>query len=255
MIKSNIAKTEFRNKIVFKLIIVAFFAIAMGFLETSVVVYLRKIMYPGGFGFPLAPIAKDIAMIELLRESSTIVMLLTMGILAGRSFAERFAWFIYGFAIWDIFYYVFLKVLIDWPASLMTYDVLFLIPATWVGPVITPLIISLTMILFSLVILYYSSLNEKLRINIIEWSGLIAGSVILILAFIWDYSEFILAKYSFKEVLSLSSNEPLLNYAQSFIPVSFQWNLYIAGLVIIVASIVAFWLRQYRLLRKRSKKS
>src|SRR4030043_48057 len=123
------------------------FSIAMAYLESAVVVYLRAIMYPEGFDFPLAPMQPGIAVTEIFREAATIIMLLGAGYLGGRYLTQRFAWFIYCFAIWDIFYYVFLKMLDHWPASLMTWDILFLIPTTWTGPVLTPLIVSLTMLL------------------------------------------------------------------------------------------------------------
>ena len=90
---------------------VAIFSTAMGYLECTVVVYLREIYYPGGFNFPLAPIDKPIAITEIGREAATLVMLLGIGFLAGKTAVQRFAYFIYSFAIWDIFYYVFLKVL------------------------------------------------------------------------------------------------------------------------------------------------
>ena len=135
------------------LIVVSLFAIAMGLLESAVVIYLRDILYPGGFEFPLNPVRPDLVWTEILRELATLVMLLGVGILAGRNLAERFAWFMYSFAVWDIFYYAFLRVLIGWPESLMTWDVLFLLPVTWTGPVITPLIVSATMIFFALIII------------------------------------------------------------------------------------------------------
>ena len=138
-----------------KLIWVSIFAVAMGFFEAAVVIYLRKLMYPAGFSFPLAPIEHGLAVTEILREAATLIMLLSAGILAGRYATERFAWFIYAFAIWDIFYYIFLKLLIGWPESFMTWDILFLIPATWVGPVITPVIVSLSMIVLAAVVLFF----------------------------------------------------------------------------------------------------
>ena len=121
----------------------------MGFLEAAVVVYLREILYPGGFSFPLSPVPASLALTEIFREVATLVMLVSIGILAGRKFSTGFAWFIYSFAIWDIFYYIFLKAVLGWPESLMTWDVLFLIPTTWTGPVLTPVLVSLTMILFA----------------------------------------------------------------------------------------------------------
>jgi hypothetical protein len=89
-----------------------FFSIAMGYLETSVVVYLRELYYPQGFDFPLAPISPSLAVTEFWREVATIVMLWGVGVLAGRSKTEKFALFLYSFAIWDIFYYIFLKILL-----------------------------------------------------------------------------------------------------------------------------------------------
>ena len=61
-------------------------------------------------------------------------MLLAVAYIAGGNGPQRFGYFLLSFGIWDVFYYVFLKVLIGWPESLLTWDVLFLIPLTWVGP-------------------------------------------------------------------------------------------------------------------------
>ncbi|CAN5476760.1 hypothetical protein BH10BAC1_BH10BAC1_14060 [soil metagenome] len=118
------------------------FSIAMGFLETSIVVYLRKLYYPAGFEFPLVPVPIDIATTEFWREVATIIMLIGAGVMAGKNATQRFVFFLYSFAIWDIFYYVFLKLLRNWPESLFTWDILFLIPVPCVGPVIAPCIVS-----------------------------------------------------------------------------------------------------------------
>src|SRR5665648_874707 len=88
-----------------KLLWVTLFAVAMGMLESSVVIYLRELYYPDGFQFPLKATSYTIAVTEIFRELSTLIMLLGIGVLAGKNKHERFAWFIYSFAIWDIFYY------------------------------------------------------------------------------------------------------------------------------------------------------
>ena len=207
---------------------VTIFSIAMGFLETSVVVYLRALLYPNGFAFPLTPIPHQLAVTELYREIATLVMLLGTGFLAGKNLASRFAWFLYSFAIWDIFYYVFLKLILNWPESWMTNDILFLIPSTWVGPVITPLIVSFTMIFFALMIVHNDSKREKMRIAFPVWTLLIAGSVSLMIGFEWDYSAFILEKYQLKELWSVPSND-LLNLALVYIPRKFNWWLFSLG--------------------------
>ena len=79
------------------------FSIAMGFLEATVVVYLRQLYYPQGFNFPLQSIAMPIFKFELLREIATIVMLCGISIIAGKTLHSRFAFFMLNFAVWDIF--------------------------------------------------------------------------------------------------------------------------------------------------------
>ncbi|HJX70585.1 MAG TPA: hypothetical protein VJ346_01495 [Bacteroidales bacterium] len=218
------------------------FSIAMGYLESSVVVYLRAIMYPDGFQFPLAPFDSHLAVTEIIREAATIIMLAGAGIIAGKTFSERFAWFIYCFAIWDIFYYIFLKVLLNWPESLMTWDILFLIPATWVGPVITPVIVSLTMILFAMIIIFYGS-RKKVYISLPEWILFIVGTHILILAFIWDYSNFILSRYSPGEIWRMSDHKPLYELGLQYIPHSFNWLLFWIGEILIITGIFMLFIR------------
>jgi hypothetical protein len=221
------------------LIVVTAFAIAMGFLESSVVVYLREILYPGGFDFPLSPIPLDLALTELFREAATLIMLVAVGILAGRRFSTGFAWFIYTFAIWDIFYYVFLWLLVGWPRSLMTWDVLFLIPTTWTGPVLSPVLVSLTMILLALVILLKAEGGKESRIPGKIWTGLILGSVILIFGFILDYSQHMLTHFSLLEMMKLKNPE-VLEVATSYIPRRFPWGIFAAGELVILGSVVLY---------------
>ena len=122
----------------------------MGYLESAVVVYLRSIYYANGFEFPMVPINKLHTITEIGREISTMIMLIGIGVFSGKDKSGKFAVFLYSFAIWDIFYYVFLKILLNWPESLFTWDILFLIPPVWTGPVIAPVISSSTMIILSL---------------------------------------------------------------------------------------------------------
>lgn len=219
-----------------KLIIITVFAIAMALLESAVVIYLREIMYPEGFRFPLAPILPHLALTEVLREAATLVMLICIGLLAARSFSQRFAWFVYSFAIWDIFYYVFLWLLLGWPESLMTWDVLFLIPATWTGPVVTPLLITLLMLFLSLTILFFGEKGKNTRILILEWAGLITGSVVVVIAFVTDYMKHMLASFSLGELMDLS-NPLLMETAQQYVPDKFPWLLFLAGSAMILVTI------------------
>jgi hypothetical protein len=221
---------------------VTIFAIAMGFLETSVVVYLRALLYPHGFAFPLVQIPPSLALMEIVREAATLIMLLGAGVLAGRNAASRFGWFLYAFAVWDIFYYVFLKVILNWPESWMTWDILFLIPTTWVGPVITPVLVSLTMILLGLLIVYFNSGSKNANLNLRQWLMFVLGSMVLIVSFTWDYSGFILEHYHIFDLWSVPAND-LLQITLTYIPRKFNWLLFCLGEAVIAGGIVDYWRR------------
>jgi magnesium-transporting ATPase (P-type) len=205
---------------------VAIFGIAMAYLESAVVVYLRAIYYPDGFIFPLKLIEGRIAITELWREVATMVMLITVAVIVSRRAIERFAWFIYAFAIWDIFYYIFLYYLLGWPSSLLTWDILFLIPVTWTGPVLAPVINSLTMILLASVIIHYSSLQKGFRVKILEWALLIFGSCIIIYTYIEGYTRYMLTGFSISDLVGVSPKKEMMEYAAMFVPVHFNWILF-----------------------------
>jgi len=162
------------------------FAIAMAYLESVVVVYLRELFYPEGFMFPLKLLPSWLLVAELGREAATIVMLGAVAFLAGTRRWERFAVFIIAFGIWDIFYYVWLKVLLDWPASLLEWDILFLIPLPWIGPVIAPVLISVLMIIAGLVILRRLDAGKIFKPGVWTWSLSIAGSFVILFTFMRD---------------------------------------------------------------------
>lgn len=216
------------------------FSIAMGFLESAVVVYLRKIYYPHGFAFPLVPIAPDIAMTEFFREAATIIMLVGIGIIAGKNTSQKFAFFIYCFAIWDIFYYVFLKALLGWPVSLFTWDILFLIPVPWVGPVLAPCIVSLTMIVLTLAVIYFQEKGYNAHLKLREWILLITGSLIIISSFMLDYLKYIAQGNSSVHIWTLSSKQAMFNEIARYVPTSYNWWLFGLGEVIVIAGIMSY---------------
>ncbi len=119
------------------------YAVAMAFVEAAVVVYLRVLGPATG---PLAALQtvlpSRIVAIEIGREAATLVMLLAVAVLAGQGVWQRFLFFALAFGIWDIGYYAWLRVLVGWPESLLTWDVLFLIPVPWIAPVLAPLVVS-----------------------------------------------------------------------------------------------------------------
>ncbi len=226
---------------------ITFFSIAMGYMESAVVVYLRELFYPDGFAFPLQPIDGLIAVTEILREAATIIMLIGIGAVAGKTNIERFAWFIYCFAVWDIFYYMFLKMLIGWPESFLTWDILFLIPVTWVGPVITPILVSFTMILLALVIVIPERVhNMKARVKQLDWVLFILGSLIIIVSFTEEYTRFILDSYSIKVIWSLPNHKPLFDLALEYEPELYRWWIFWLGELIILFGIGRIYNRNWR---------
>lgn len=158
---------------------VTLFAVAMAFLESAVVVYLRALAYPGGFSFPLKPLDPRLVITELLREAATLVMLMAPGALLSRKRMERFAWFCWCFAVWDLFYYVFLKMLLGWPESLFTWDVLFLLPTVWAGPVLAPCMVSLGLLMLAVVILRGREGNASFGPARWQWAVLVASGLVI----------------------------------------------------------------------------
>jgi hypothetical protein len=212
------------------------FSIAMGFLETAVVVYLRKIYYPEGFRFPLTAMDPHMVMVEVLREASTVIMLAGIAILSGRSLLQRLAFFLASFAIWDLFYYIFLKLLLDWPASLFTWDILFLIPVPWVGPVLTPCLVSITMLLLAAALYYRDVHQAGHRILLREWALFILGSQIVILSWTWDYFR--------------TARQDGLSFFYGYIPSAYSWWMFAVGECVLLISIFLFWKRTSNLVMK-----
>ncbi len=214
------------------------FAIAMGFLEAIVVVYLRKLYYPAGFQFPLSPVPVAILNTEILREVCTIVMLVAVAYVAARSASMRFAYFLFIFGIWDIFYYVALKVFLDWPPSLFTWDVLFLIPVTWTGPVIAPLVTAMTFCALSLLIASMVSKYPVVRFGTSAWMVMALGALFIFVSFIWDYTSMIIEKGLMADLISMRESAAFIEAVSHHVPVSFNWPAYLIGEALLLASAV-----------------
>jgi hypothetical protein len=162
------------------------FGLGFGWVEAAVVVYLRRIFYPLGFSFPLVPLTGSLLRVELARELATMVMLLSMAGLAGRRRWERFAFFIIAFGVWDLVYYAALKLVLDWPASFGTLDILFLLPLPWIAPVYAPVSIAVLMIAAGLVVLRLEEQGHRCRADLVCWILGAAGTLVLLFSFMRD---------------------------------------------------------------------
>ncbi len=177
-------------------------AAAFGYVEAAIVVDLRAIydpirasLYPdqpAGALFPLitleqlraaAPHYVRLLIIELGRELATMIMLAAMAALAVRRRGEWIAMFMISFGVWDLVYYVGLKAMIDFPASLLTWDILFLLPVPWLGPVLAPVIVSATLIGAGLALLFEIERGRRVKAAWFHWTGVVLGGLIIIASF------------------------------------------------------------------------
>jgi hypothetical protein len=187
-------------------IAIVLFGTAFGYLEAAVVSYLRALHEPArlrfhpsrqpGDLFPLLTLPQlrdsgtlqtQTLVIEIGREAATLVMLATIALAVARNAGQWAAAFVVAFGVWDITFYLFLKLLLDWPASLFTWDILFLLPVPWVGPVLSPVLVSAVMIVAGVWHLRCEARGKCVRLGRPEWTGLFAGAVVIVVAFAMDY--------------------------------------------------------------------
>jgi hypothetical protein len=163
------------------------YAAAMAYVESAVVVYLRALYYPRGFTFPLAPMPPGMAAIEIGREAATLLMLLGVAMLAGAQRRERMLAFFVSFGVWDVFYYAWLWVFLGWPPSLLTWDILFLIPVPWIGPVLAPVIVSLGLVAGGVALLRWEGTAHAAEFSRDVMLLMLAGAVLILLSFTLDF--------------------------------------------------------------------
>jgi len=212
-----------------KLLLIVIISIAFAYIESALVTYLQAMLYPEGFHFPIKPIPNLLLTVEIGREIATIVLLTGLALLAGHTRSERYAYFFLAFGIWDIFYYIWLNIFIGWPESLLTWDILFLIPLPWTGPVISPILVSMALIIAAILILHCEQhFKHSFRLSRWGWLGeIFAGSVIL-----WSY---------LWNVKNIEADESVLNY-----PYSLLLSGLLVGIIIFALHVRDQYFRQVR---------
>jgi hypothetical protein len=205
------------------------FGTAFGYLEAAVVSYLRFLhepvrrrFYPDrlpGDLFPLLtreqvaaadPEQYRVFLIEIGRETATIVMLAGTALAIATDLGEWAAAFVIAFGTWDITFYLFLKALLDWPASPLTWDILFIIPVPWVSPVLAPVLVSAAMIGAGIWHLRREAIHKPVRLGRWNWAGIAAGAATIIVSFTLDYR----------------------NVVGGGMPYPFHWTLFSLGMAI-----------------------
>ena len=185
----------------------------------------------------LFPIVNSLGATEIVREAATLVMLLTVGWLAGSSWKSKLGYFMCAFGLWDIFYYLFLKIIIDWPHSLLDWDILFLIPLPWWGPVLSPIVISLVLIILGTLLAQNEISNAPIRFGKFGWSCHLVGIVLALYVFMAHSLE------------GLGKGE---NRVVEGLPDYFNWPLFVAALVLMIMPVAEAGIRLQK--RGRSKR-
>lgn len=213
-------------------LVVAIMAIAMAWLEAAVVMYLRFFIDRiDPYQVDPLPLIAELGEIEVVREVATLVMLCCVGWLAGRDKFSRLGYFLIAFGLWDIFYYVFLRVMGGWPKTILDWDILFLLPLPWWGPVLAPVLISLLMIVFGSLL----STAEGRLSSLAWWSWLavIVGVFLALITFMWE---------------ALKALPGSVETIRAILPVDFNWWLFTLAIFFLAVPIyeVAFRLRTDR---------
>src|ERR1700704_2302977 len=159
----------------------------MAWGEAASVYYLRA-MVDRIEAYQREPIPIDgvLAPVEVVREAATLVMLLMVGMLAGRTWKRRLGYTAIAFGVWDIFYYVFLKIICDWPKSLFDWDILFLLPLPWWGPVLAPVCIASLMIVWGTLVTQWQDRIPATRLTRASWGVSWAGILLALEVFMAD---------------------------------------------------------------------
>lgn len=224
--------------------LVILFSIAMGFLESAVVIYLREHYYPQGFQFPLVPVSLTTGITEIGREAATVIMLICIGWLAGFNATTRFAYFILSFAVWDIMYYIGLKLVLNWPVSILEWDILFLIPFPWLGPVLAPCLLSVLMIILALFLLKNSMQKLSQLLPAKSWMLLIFGSLICIGSFLYEYILYRQLTYSPTPETGIESQ--IMADLKTFVPGEFSWLFFLSGFLFLIIPVFNLVLKTSR---------
>lgn len=201
-----------------KLVWPTLFSISLGYLEATVVVYLRLLDYPENIKeiFPMKLMHSFNILIEFGREISTILIILSVALIMERkNIVKFFSAFLYIFGLWDIFYYVWLKIIIDWPTNWAGWDILFLIPWVWIGPWICPFLISCLFILFGG---YFLLREGTLEISWSAWIVFIIGVIVTLISFLEPAFHFIF----------MDKTRELSNFQ----PQNFLWLFFILGFLL-----------------------
>lgn len=205
-------------------LLVVLYAAAMAWVESAVVYYLRTHIdriepYQPN---PL-PIIGGLGAVEMMRELATLIMLFTVGALAGTTWRARFGYMIIAFGAWDILYYVFLRWMCGWPHSLLDWDILFLLPLPWWGPVLAPVLIALLMIAWGTMASQFERTQPPRLSNWGVWLLNLIGIALALYAFMAD---------------AMRVAHGGVDALRNLLPTQFNWPLFCVALALMAAPVL-----------------
>lgn len=200
------------------------YALAMAWVESAVVYYLRTHIdriepYQAN---PL-PLIGGLGPVELIRELATVIMIFTVGVLAGRNWRARIGYMAIAFGLWDIFYYVFLRMMCPWPQSLLDWDILFLIPLPWWGPVLAPTLIAALMVVWGTLATQFERSRPPMLSNWGVWVLNLIGVALALYVFMAD-------------AIRVASGG--VEVLRNLLPTTFNWPLFLIALALMAAPVV-----------------
>jgi hypothetical protein len=203
-------------------LIVVLFAVAMAWFEAATVYYLR-VMVGRVDPYQPNPLPMEgiVEPVELAREAATLVMLAATGALAGRNVRTRLGYAAIAFGVWDVFYYVFLKFISGWPTSLLDWDILFLLPLPWWGPVLAPVCIALLMIAWGTQVTQRAG-GRAVPLTSTVWRLNWLGTAIALYVFMAD---------------ALRAAPGGLDATRTVLPVAFNWPIFLVALALMAAPV------------------
>jgi len=218
-----------------RLPLVAMYAIAMAYVEGAVVTYLREIYGIEDLVRDLPNRSDRLTAIEIGREAMTMVMLLSVGWIAGRKLQDKLGHFIFAFGLWDIAYYGWLSAFNGWPRSPLDWDVLFLIPVPWWGPVLAPALIAVVMCIGGAAAVLGADRGVRWRLSWTNAAVAAAGIAVVLYTFTAD---------------ALGALPDGREAVERVRPSDFEWPLFVLGfLVMSWAGLRMTWPGRSRLLR------
>ncbi|MBI4083805.1 MAG: hypothetical protein HY423_14470 [Candidatus Lambdaproteobacteria bacterium] len=210
------------------------FGVLFGVLEAMVVIYLRALLgVQGPELFPLTALLSaqpaHPLRYEVYRELATLLALLPIAYLASGRWGYRGLAYLLVFGVWDLSYYAALKALINWPPSLLTYDVLFLMPTVSVAPVLCPLLVALTLVVGVSAYLLLAATRMPRSPSVLQWLLMALGLVTMSIAF--------------------TANSQHLS--KGGLPPQFPWWLFLVGYGLAAGGALAFLIEYYQTSKRR----